>query len=143
MLFKFDRLGGKCRCPLPPLPEMFDQIQVQASQGHSQSGPGAPPFISRLCASGSLAGFHPGCFCSSLHSSFSLSIGFLPSPPARPDSSALMARKNPAGYKLFPLTDKLGLCAHRDLHSSRNCSAAFRRFMPPDNPVSEGCRELL
>lgn len=91
----------------------------------------------------SLAGFHPGCFCSSLHSSFSLSIGFLPPPPARPDSSALMARKNPAGYKLLPLTDKLGLCAHRDLHSSRNCSAPFCRFMPPDNPVSEVCRELL
>lgn len=52
MLLKFDRLGGKCRCPRAPPPEMFDQIEVQASQGHSQSGPGAPPFISRLCASG-------------------------------------------------------------------------------------------
>lgn len=73
-----------------------------------------------------------------------LSIHRVLTPPSPcPDSSAQMARKNPAGYKPLPLTDKGGLCAHRDLHSSRNCSVPFRRFMLPDNPVSEVYRELL
>lgn len=126
-------------------PEMFDWIQFRASQGHSQSGPEAPPLISRLCASGHWQVFIQDI---SVHRCIHLSLYPLGSwsPPPAPTAQLrwpASSRKSPAGYKLLPLTDKGGLRAHRDLHSSRNCFVPFPRFMPPDNPVSEVYRELL